>query len=97
MTNDYIRDVCFTPASPTLVRTGLLGFASFRLGDVVLDGVTVRRTRAGKFALSFPKRQDRSGRDYSFVRPTNATARERITDAVISLIPHDLPAIGDEQ
>ena len=42
--------------------TGLLGYLSVTYGSMVLDGIVLRRTVDGRFALSFPARTDRSGR-----------------------------------
>lgn len=63
-------------------RSGLIGFLSIFYGDVVIDGVTVRRTAAGKLALSFPERRDRKGRAHPVVRPVDDQARRRI-EAVV--------------
>ncbi|MEQ1633387.1 MAG: hypothetical protein ABL997_13500, partial [Planctomycetota bacterium] len=50
------------------VRTGLLGYLSVTVGNLVLDGLTLRRTAAGKFAISFPARTDRHGNRHPSVR-----------------------------
>ncbi len=63
-------------------RSGLLGFLSIFYGDVIIDGVTVRRTAAGKLALSFPERRDRKDRAHPIVRPVDEEARRRI-EAVV--------------
>ena len=53
-----ISSVRFAPASDADQRAGLLGFVTCTMGNLVLDGITVRRTRAGQLALSFPERRD---------------------------------------
>ena len=59
-------------------RTGLLGYASVTYGDLVLDGITLRRTADGRYALSFPARTDRAGKRHSYVRPADDEARKNI-------------------
>jgi len=63
-------------------RAGLLGYLSLFHGDLVIDGVTVRRTAAGKLTLSFPERRDRHGRAHSVVRPVDDAARRAFEAAV---------------
>ena len=41
--------------------SGLLGYLTIFYGDLVLDGVVLRRTADGRFALAFPARTDRAG------------------------------------
>lgn len=71
-------------------RSGLLGFLSLAYGDLVLDGVTVRRTADGRMTLSWPERRDRSGRAHTYMRPVSDEARRRIEHAVFSA------AVGEE-
>jgi DNA-binding cell septation regulator SpoVG len=63
-------------------RSGLVGFVSIYYGDVVIDGVTVRRTATGRLTLSFPERCDRRGHAHSVVRPVDDAARRAIEAAV---------------
>ena len=65
---------------------GLLGFASFTLGPVRLDGIAVRRTREGRLALSFPTRRDRFGRLHPIVRPVDDAARRALEAQVFSAL-----------
>ena len=59
-------------------RNGLLGFISVTYGPWIFDGITLRRTADGRFALSFPAKVDRAGRKHSFVRPANDEVRKAI-------------------
>jgi hypothetical protein len=59
-------------------RSGLLGYLSVQYGTLVLDGLTLRRTAAGKFAISFPARTDRAGRKHPLIRPADDAARKDI-------------------
>ena len=74
MTDPSFAVVRFSPGSAHQVSSGLLGFVSFQLGEVLLDGVAVRRTRDGELTLSFPQRRDRSGRTHDLIRPIDQTA-----------------------
>ena len=64
-------------------RTGLLGYVSLEFGPLLLDGLTVRRTASGRIALSFPERQDRTGRRHAIYRPLDDAARIAIEHAVL--------------
>ena len=59
-------------------RAGLMGWLSIFYGDVVIDGITVRRTAAGRMALAFPERVSKRGERHSIVAPVNAEARKAI-------------------
>ncbi len=65
------------------VRSGLLGFVSLEFGPLILDSLTVRRTASGRIALSFPERQDRTGRRHAIYRPLDDDARVAIEHAVL--------------
>ncbi len=66
-------------AAPSLdIRSGLLGWVSFTLGDLRLDGVAVRKTRDGRLALSFPTRTDARGVRHAVVKPIDDAARRSI-------------------
>jgi DNA-binding cell septation regulator SpoVG len=65
-------------ASDADAATGLLGFISVFYGALIIDGIVLRRTATGRFALSYPERRDRAGRRHPFVRPVDDDARQRI-------------------
>jgi DNA-binding cell septation regulator SpoVG len=73
-----LSDVCFSAASPVERARGLVGYVSATVnGSLSLDGLTLRRTRAGRLALSFPARRDSKGDLHPVVRPlTDAVRRE---------------------
>ena len=73
-----ITSVRFTPTGVEDQCKGLLGFVTCTVGDLVLDGITVRRTREGRLTLSFPARRDRSGRDHPYIRPLDDATRREI-------------------
>lgn len=63
-------------------RAGLLGYLSVFVGNLIVDGITVRRTADGALTLSFPERRDRLGRRHSIVRPVDNDARLAFEKAV---------------
>lgn len=65
------------------VRSGLLGFISVEFGPWIFDGITLRRTAEGRFALSFPARTDRAGRRHAYIRPSDDTARREIESQIL--------------
>src|SRR5262249_17219481 len=64
-------------------RDGLIGFLSLFVGDLIVDNVTLRRTLAGRYSLSWPARTDRLGRKNALVRPVDRRTRERIEREVL--------------
>jgi DNA-binding cell septation regulator SpoVG len=82
-----IADLHFTKAPEDATRTGLLGWVGFVLDDtLVIESVAVRRTRAGRLVLSFPRRADRHGNARYDVRPLNSAAREAIENGVFAAL-----------
>ena len=65
-------------------RDGLVGFLSLSVGDLIVDNVTLRRTREGRFALSWPARVDRHGVKHASIRPINDEARRRIEQQIFA-------------
>lgn len=66
------------------VRSGLLGYLSVSYGTLVLDGLVLRRTADGRFAISFPARTDRAGRRHAYIRPTDDAARREIESQILA-------------
>ncbi len=86
MDNSFVVDeVRFKKAGRRERGSGLLAFISFRLnGCLRIDGVTLRRTDAGDWALSFPERRDRLGRSHQIVRPLDQQTRRKIEHQVFT-------------
>jgi len=82
MSDPSIKIRSWVKSSDDDVRAGLLGYISVFYGDLILDGLTVRRTADGRLAISFPARQDRQGRRHPYVRPVDDAARLRIERAI---------------
>ena len=78
MSDHVIRVRSWVKASEQDAHTGLLGYLSVNYGNLVLDGITLRRTIDGRFALSFPARTDRAGKRHSYIRPADDQARQTI-------------------
>ena len=81
-----ISSVRFAPASGADQRTGLLGFVTFTRGDLVLDGITVRRTCEGRLTLSFPARRGRCGEQHAYIRPLDDRARRDIERQILGAV-----------
>ena len=84
--NDTIRIRSWVAGTADEVRTGLLGYLSVTVGNLVLDGLTLRRTAAGTFAISFPARTDRHGNRHPYVRPIDDDARRQIEHELLRQI-----------
>ena len=65
------------------LRAGLCGYLSVHYGDLVLDGIVLRRTVDGRFTLSFPARTDRSGKRHSYIRPVDDEVRREIEAEIL--------------
>lgn len=54
-----------------------------RPGDILVDGIALRRGRDRRLLLRFPKRRDPRGEVHLIVRPATPAARAAFEDAVI--------------
>lgn len=85
-----ISGVGFTQATDDDLRHGLVGYITLTFADLLLlDGVTLRRTEAGRHALSFPCRTDKQGRRHPYFRPQDDRARQIIERAVFAALGID--------
>ena len=78
MADHAIRVRTWVKASESDIKTGLLGYLSVHYGDLVLDGLVLRRSADGRFLISFPARSDSSGRKHPYIRPANDEVRQRV-------------------
>ncbi len=83
MTDHEIRVRTWIAASEQDAHSGLLGFLSVSYGNLILDGITLRRTSSGRFALSFPTRTAKNGERHSIVRPVDDGARIAIENELL--------------
>jgi hypothetical protein len=82
-----IDDVTFRGAARVDVEGGLLGWASFTVnGAIRVDGVAMRRTLDGRYALSFPGRKASGGHRHFWVRPLTDAARLAIEHQVLAAL-----------
>ena len=84
MFDPKIRVRTWADATDAEARTGLIAYLSVTYGALVLDGIALRRTAEGRFALSFPERTDRAGRRHAIVRPADAAARQEIERQILA-------------
>lgn len=84
-----VTSVRYTPSGERDRESGLLGWVTCTVGDLVLDGITVRRTRMGRLTLSFPARRGRGGENHAYVRPLDDRARLAIEREIFAAIDLD--------
>jgi hypothetical protein len=85
-----VSRVKFTPAAPAEVATGLCGWIACVVDSLRIDGIALRRTRDGRYALTFPARLAGDGRRHAIVQPVSGAARTAVERQVLSLL--DLPS-----
>ena len=82
-----IDNVHFVEAAPREVERGLLGWIRCLLNDsILLDGLTLRKTRAGRLTISYPCRKDASGRVHHHLRPKDSSTRHEIERQVFTAL-----------
>ncbi|MCC7172798.1 MAG: hypothetical protein IT459_20280 [Planctomycetes bacterium] len=79
-----ISGISFVPAPEHLTASGLVGWVSFLIDDALrADGVGVRRTKHGRFVLSYPLREDAAGKPHYALRPINTATRRLVEERVL--------------
>lgn len=73
-----VTHVSWTAAGVADAQAGLLAFLQVELCGAVVISATLRRTAAGRLALSFPMRTDRRGARHPIIRSTDAQARREL-------------------
>ena len=67
----HVIGVVLADATPEEIRSGLVGFLVIELaGGLVIEGATLRRSRAGVRSVSFPR--NRRGYPYLWLRTRSA-------------------------
>jgi DNA-binding cell septation regulator SpoVG len=95
--NADVRIRSWVRATDAEVRSGLLGYLSVYYGSLILDGIVLRRTEDGRFALSFPARTDRAGRRHPYFRPIDDDARREIEREILGQLgQHAEPSVRKE-
>jgi len=93
MSDVHISVLELVPAPAGLKCSGLMAFAKVIVGEVVIDGLAVRRTTAGTLAVSWPER--RGGR--RIVSPATGGTRARVEAAVLQQLARQCRLGGLEQ
>jgi len=65
---------------------GVIGFVRATIGGLVVDGITVRRSRQGELVLGFPMHRDRHGKNHAVVRPADDEVRREITRQILAAL-----------
>ena len=78
-----VANVRFRPALDADRARGLLGWASFELGGLRVDGTQIRRTRAGHVSMYWPERMAGTRR-HPIVQPVDRDVRLAIEREVIA-------------
>lgn len=84
MTTPMVTNIHFKPAKRLDVESGRLGWIRVDVGSVRIDGITLRRTRRGELALSYPIRRDSQDREHTIVLPISLQHEIAIERAVLA-------------
>lgn len=84
-----LSDIKFTRGSESERGRGLLGYLRVQYGELALDGLTLRRTAAGRLTISYPGRRDRAGQYHPYFRPADAEKRADFERQVLGAIGFD--------
>jgi DNA-binding cell septation regulator SpoVG len=78
--------ISFCPGRPLDVAAGLLGYARVQVGDLLIDGITIRRARNGRNVVSLPARRDRAGIEHSIVAPVSSEIGRDLEAQILSAL-----------
>lgn len=79
-----VTDATLVAANPADRKTGLLGFIAVTInGRLRIDGLTLRRSMAGRITVSFPEKRDAAGRPIHLVRPLDADTQRSIERQIL--------------
>lgn len=82
-----VTNVRFTAAAERDAELGLIGYVACVLSPGIrLDGLTVRKTQAGRFMLSFPDRRDGSGRRHPLIWPVDENLRHEFEAQILASV-----------
>jgi hypothetical protein len=88
-----IRSITFRPAGPIDSFAGLFGWVTAVINGLRVAGLGVRRTRSGRYVVTFPVRRDRAGREHTIVQPIRTAVQREIERTIIAELRRrgDLP------
>jgi hypothetical protein len=93
MSDLRVSEIRFAVASRADMATGLLGWVSCTLNGLLrIDGLSLRRTLAGTFTISFPTRTDRAGARHAYIRPLSNDARRDLEGQILTALAAALSA-----
>ncbi len=76
--------LAFSKSSDFDRDSGLLGWIKVKIaGWLVLDGITLRRSRHGQLSISLPVRTDKMGNQYPYMRIVGAASRQEFECQVL--------------
>lgn len=78
-----VSHVRMTLASRAEAQSGLFAYVRLRIGPILLDGLTLRRTRGGDLRLSYPARRSRRGWLHAHVRPADERVAREVERQVL--------------
>lgn len=81
-----VSGIRFHAADRVHRATGLLGWVTAEIDSVLVDGITLRRARDGRFVLGFPERVAADGTRYPSVRPRGRPERDAITERIVGYV-----------
>ena len=81
-----VERIRFHPSDRAHRDQGLLGWVKAEIDSVVVDGITLRRARDGRFVLGFPDRTASNGTRYATVRPRGQAERDVITERIVGYV-----------
>ena len=84
-----VTDVRWTASGVADAQAGLLAYLDVEICGAVVVSATLRRTAAGRYALSFPMRTDRRGARHPIIRSTDAAARRELERQVFERLGLD--------
>lgn len=86
MTVPVVRNVRYRPAPILDTPTGLVGFVTCEIDNLLIDGIALRRSTGGRPILAYPTRRDREGVGHAIVLPADPEARAAIQGQVLEAL-----------
>jgi DNA-binding cell septation regulator SpoVG len=81
-----VQDVRMITAKASDRAAGVVGFVTATIGELVVEGITIRRGLTGELRLGFPRHTDRYGRTHAVVRPADDAVRRELTRAIFDAL-----------
>jgi DNA-binding cell septation regulator SpoVG len=75
-------------------RDGLIGYASVRYHDVLLNDIAVRRDESGQLFLTFPRKLSATGRPHPLHHPLDRATAAKFEAAILGRLREVLAGTG---